>query len=315
MPVSKSKRNKKQPAASSGTVAGLDALLGEASMRAFDTAAAVDALFAAGKRVPRDRLWEAQELTFDAYDARSASGRVALVKQALAQHPWCGDALGILATEAPPNSAYAIHLWRLAAAAGEFALKAALGEDAFETCKGDFWGLLETRPYMRARAGLSSALWNSGEREAAVEIDLDLLRLNPNDNQGARYVVADRLLVLGRDQDLDRLFKAYRNDGSAFLSYSRALWSFRREGDGAQSRKLLTKALASNRHVPDYLLGRKPLPKTEPEYYEPGKDSEAVHYVETGVEAWRTISGALDWLGRRVSAPAKSANGKAARET
>lgn len=161
-------------------------------------------------------------------------------------------------------------------AAGEFALKAELGEDAFDTCKGDFWGLLETRPYMRARAGLSNALWNSGEREAAVAIDLDLLRLNPNDNQGARYVVADRLLVLGRDRELEQLFDNYPDEDSAFLSYSRALWSYRREGDSEQSRKLLVDALASNRHVPAYLLGRKRLSKTDLGYYEPGKASEAV---------------------------------------
>lgn len=305
MPVSKPKRNKKLSAvraAPLGAVAGIDALLGEESMREFDSAAAIDALFAAGKRVPLDRLWEAQELTFDAYDTPSARRRVEVVKQALARHPWCGDAYGILATEAPPDTAFAIHLWRLAGAAAEFAIKAELGEDAFETCEGEFWGLLETRPYMRARAGLSNALWRRGEREAAVAIDLELLRLNPNDNQGARYVVADRLLVLGRDQDLERLFKAYRNDDSAFLTYSRALWSFRKDGDSAQSRKLLTKALASNRHVPDYLLGSKPLPKTELEYYEPGKDSEAVHYVETGVDAWRAIPGAFDWLAARVAA-------------
>jgi tetratricopeptide (TPR) repeat protein len=308
MPVSRSKRNNKLSAvraAPSGAVAGIDALLGEESMREFDSAAAIDALFAAGKRVPLDRLWEAQELTFDAYDTPNARRRVEVVKQALARHPWCGDAYGILAAEAPPDTAFAIHLWRLAGAAAEFAIKAELGEDAFETCEGEFWGLLETRPYMRARAGLSNALWRRGEREAAVAIDLELLRLNPNDNQGARYVVADRLLVLGRDQDLERLFEAYPNDGSAFLTYSRALWSFRKDGDSAQSRKLLTKALTSNRHVPDYLLGRKPLPKTELEYYEPGKDSEAVHYAETGVEAWRAIPGALDWLAARVAKPGK----------
>ena len=306
MPVSKSKRTKKLSAAGaapSDAVAGIGALLGEASMPKFDSAAAIDALFAAGKRVPLDRLWEAQELTFDAYEAPSARRRVEVVKRALARHPWCGDAYGILATEAPLDSAFAIHLWRLAGAAAEFAIKAELGEDAFETCEGEFWGLLETRPYMRARAGLSNALWNSGEREAAVAIDLELLRLNPNDNQGARYVVADRLLVLGRDHDLERLFKAYPDDGSAFLSYSRALWSFRREGDSAPSRKLLAKALTSNRHVPAYLLGRKPMPETELEYYEPGKDSEAVHYVETGVEAWRAVPGALVWLSERVNVP------------
>jgi tetratricopeptide (TPR) repeat protein len=316
MPVSKSKRKKARSApraASSGAVPGLSALQGVGGAAKLDTEASIVELKAAGSALGPDRLAEAQELTYDAWDAPTAARRVELAAAALLRHPWCGDAYGILAMAVPPTSDDAIHLWRLAAAAGEFALKVELGEDAFETYEGDFWGFLETRPYMRARAGLSNALWNSGEREAAVEIDLDLLRLNPNDNQGARYVAADRLLVLGRDQDLERLFDAYPDEDSAFLSYSRALWAFRREGDSAQSRKALTRALASNRHVPDYLLGRKPMPKSELEYYEPGKDSEAVHYVEAGVEAWRAIPGALDWLGERVNAPGKSAKGKAAR--
>lgn len=307
MPVSKSKR-KKVPATKLGPsalVADIDALLGKGPPPALDTAAAIAALFAAGRNVPLDWLWEAQELTFDAYDAPGARRRIEVVKKALARHPWCGDAYGILATEAPRDSEAAIHLWRLAGAAAEFAVKAELGEDAFETCEGEFWGLLETRPYMRARAGLSHALWRVGQREAAVAIDLELLRLNPNDNQGARYVVADRLLMLGRDRELEiLLFETYAEEESAFLSYGRALWSFRHEGDGARSRKLLAKAFAANRHVPDYLLGRKALPETDLDFYSPGKDSEAVHYVETGLEAWRATEGALAWLAARVEKPA-----------
>jgi hypothetical protein len=68
------------------------------------------------------------------------------------------------------------------------------------------------------------------------------------------------------------------------------------------ARKLLAKALASNRQVPDYLLGRKPMADTALDYYEPGKDSEAVHYVETGIEAWRAVPGALEWLADRLGA-------------
>lgn len=33
---------------------------------------------------------------------------------------------------------------------------------------GHFWGILETRFYMRARAGLAEALWELGERDAAI---------------------------------------------------------------------------------------------------------------------------------------------------
>jgi tetratricopeptide (TPR) repeat protein len=306
MPASRSKGKSTRPAARSAAsrpIPGLEAIAGEAPIEERDTAAAIDALLAAGKVTPLDRLWEAQQLTFDAWEARTPQRAVEIAVKALRRHSWCGDAYGLIASTVPPGSDVAIHLWRLAASAAEFALKAELGEDAFETCAAEFWGLLETRPYMRARAGLSNALWQRGEREAAVAIDLDLLRLNPNDNQGARYVVADRLLVLGRDRELESLlFDTYKRDGSAFLAYSRALWSYRRDGDSARTRKLLAKALASNRQVPDYLLGRKPMADTALDYYEPGKDSEAVHYVETGIEAWRAVPGALEWLADRLGA-------------
>ena len=38
----------------------------------------------------------------------------------------------------------------------------ALGPEGFEEYAGRFWGFLETRPYMRARAGLAAALLKLG---------------------------------------------------------------------------------------------------------------------------------------------------------
>ena len=73
----------------------------------------------------------------------------------------------------------------------------ALGAQAFEEDVGHFWGLLETRPYMRARAGLAASLWTAGDEVEAVEHYQDMLRLNPGDNQGHRYVLLGCLLQMG----------------------------------------------------------------------------------------------------------------------
>ncbi len=62
-----------------------------------------------------------------------------------------------------------------------------LGPEFFEENVGHFWGIVETRPYMRARLGLAFTLWGTGERDAAIEQAQDMLRLNPGDNQGVRY--------------------------------------------------------------------------------------------------------------------------------
>ena len=77
----------------------------------------------------------------------------------------------------------------------------ALGKEAFETEMRHFWGLLETRPYLRARAGLAQSLWDCGLHDAAIAHWRGILRLIPNDNQAIRYVLAARLLERGRDHE------------------------------------------------------------------------------------------------------------------
>jgi hypothetical protein len=48
--------------------------------------------------------------------------------------------------------------------------------------------------------------------------------------------------------------------------------------------------------VPAYLLGRKKLPQTLPDYHGFGDDNEAVCYASDGIENWRATPGALAWL-------------------
>jgi len=48
--------------------------------------------------------------------------------------------------------------------------------------------------------------------------------------------------------------------------------------------------------IPSYLLGRKKMPQSLPEYYSPGAETEVVFYVKKNLEAWKSTPGALDWL-------------------
>ena len=89
------------------------------------------------------------------------------------------------------------------------------GPRDFEEAAGDFWSILETRPYMRAREGLAYSLWKLGEREAAIGHYKEMLRLNPHDNQGMRYILLDCLLAMGRDDEAGALLAEYEDDGTA----------------------------------------------------------------------------------------------------
>jgi tetratricopeptide (TPR) repeat protein len=149
---------------------------------------------------------------------------------------------------------------------------------------------------MRARAGLAQRLREAGQHEEAIAHYRDLLRLNPNDNQGLRYELSSYLLELGLDDELTRLLATYQDDGSATWAYAATLLAFRKRGDGEAARALLVTARQVNPHVPAYLLGKKKLPKRLPDYVGMGDENEAAVYASSAIGGWKSAAGALDWL-------------------
>jgi tetratricopeptide (TPR) repeat protein len=245
----------------------------------------------------RDLLDQAQELIYQAWEIGDRRQRIALARKALNLCADCADAYVLLA-EAAITPAKTLELYRQGVEAGV----RVLGSAFFVEQRGHFWGLIETRPYMRARAGLADTLWHCGEYDQALMNWNDLLRLNTSDNQGIRYVLAARLLELGRDHELAVLLKAHADDGRAFLIWSKALLLFRTEGATAKARRALAEALASNPHVPAYLLGHKPLPAQLPRYTGLGDDREAAYWAAETVKAWSATAGALAWLAQSTAA-------------
>lgn len=236
-------------------------------------------------------LRKAQDMMYDTWEVTNPKERIAMARKALEISPDCADAYALLAEEAASSLTEALNLYRQGVEAGE----RALGREAFEEDAGDFWGILETRPYMRARAGLAGCLWEAGNHDEAIQHYKDMLRLNPNDNQGIRDFLMPRLIEMGRDGEAELLFKEY-NDATASWAYARVLLDFRKMGDSEISRKSLKAAIKKNKHIPAYLLGRKKMSQSLPEYYSPGAETEAMFYVKENLKAWKMTTGALEWL-------------------
>ena len=247
---------------------------------------------------PESDLDRAQEMMYQAFETSSTGEQVRLARKALEISPDCADAYVLLAEHAT-NLDESMELYQQGVAAGE----RALGKEAFKEYAGEFWSLLETRPYMRARQGLAQCLWESGRREEAVEQFQEMLHLNPNDNQGVRYSLVTLLLDLDRNDDLRRLLEEYENDASAEWAYARALLAFREEGDSSLASKLLAKAVKVNKHVPAYLLGNKPLPSETPPYITMGGADEAVSYTMGNRRVWLNTPGAISWLRKSLKIP------------
>jgi tetratricopeptide (TPR) repeat protein len=181
-------------------------------------------------------------------------------------------------------------------AEGVAAGERALGPAAFAEHAGAFWDVLRTRPYMRARFGLAQSLEGLGRLDEAIGHYQELLRLNPNDNQGARYVLLSALLRTGRDGEAGALLGQFEDDPAAIWRYGRALFAFRRDGDAPAARERLRQALRANRRVAKYLEGRAEVPDELPALYGLGSEEEAMICAYELEGAWRATPGAGAWL-------------------
>lgn len=148
---------------------------------------------------------------------------------------------------------------------------------------------------MRARAGLAGCLWGIGKREEAIEHYQDMLRLNPSDNQGIRYVLAACLLEVGDIRVLEQLLSQYDEPTAAWL-YTSALVAFLQRGVCLESNQRLIEAIKCNPYVPSYLLGKKKLPKRLPNSIGFGDESEAIVYAAEFRVGWFKAKGAISWL-------------------
>ena len=254
---------------------------------------AMEAWLAALGRGSRDSsIAKAQNVMYDAWDRTSSRARITLARKALLISPLCADAYNLLAQEAKSPSE-ARDLYARAVEAGRLAL----GPEGFKEYAGQFWGFLETRPYMRARHGLALTLCELGEEEAAIGHFREMLDLNPNDNQGIRYLLLGSLLRRDDIEGLKQLLGAYADEWSPYWLYTRALIAYR-EGCANEpaTLKLLKDARTANRHVPAILAGTTPPVAAEGGYITAGGADEASEYVRECGAAWRKTPGAIEWL-------------------
>ncbi|HAZ31759.1 MAG TPA: hypothetical protein DCY61_03525 [Dehalococcoidia bacterium] len=247
--------------------------------------------------VPETPLEQAQDIIYQALETPEKKERVRLAMEALKVCDDCSDAYVLLAEEAAEIPEEARNWYQQGVEAGE----RALGPEVFANEPGHFWGIIETRPYMRAREGLADCLYFLGEFEAAMEHYREMLRLNPNDNQGIRYKLLSCLMERNDIDAARELLGQYKDEYSAYWFFTRALIAFIEQGASREANKQLRKALRQNSHVVRYLLGQRKMPRTLPDRIGFGDKDEAIAYVAEFADAWMDTPGALEWV--KVTTP------------
>jgi tetratricopeptide (TPR) repeat protein len=233
-----------------------------------------------------------QLLLNKAAEETSAKRRIQLAEAALEVYPDSSDAYLILAEEAENE-----HEARAFLKAGMEAGKRELGDSYFEENKGHFWGLTESRPYIRICKSYAESCWFGGNgEEAAVTLE-HILELNPADNTGARNLLVAVYLYMNRLDEAEQLLQKYgKDDASAAVAYDRIVLEYKRSGVTSQLKMLYRVACNVNKHVPDYLLGGKRLPHNLPDFIGMGDTNEAVEYVIMHSRLWASLPDLLKWM-------------------
>ena len=246
------------------------------------------------KMPPKNKRDFAQDIMYEAWDTEDSDERIRIAHEALSVHPDCADAYVLLAEETAESQEEAKELYEKGVLAGE----RDLGKKFFKENAGHFWGMHETRPYMRARNGLAQVLWALGEDQKAIDNCHEMLRLNPGDNQGIRYVLVRFLADLGRYVELEAFLNSeeYQDDCMVDWIYTRVLLQFVKTGRSTKSKKLLSKAIDCNSQVTAYLCGRKSMPRNIPDKITMGGEDEAICYAWAYMNAWQQVDGAIEWL-------------------
>lgn len=138
---------------------------------------------------------------------------------------------------------------------------------------GAFWGILETRPYMRIRYNRLLLLKELGRFTEVIKEGEDMIRLCSVENLGVRHILLGAYCILEKFEECEAFYKKCV-DRSAYMTLPMAVMYFKK-GDYKKSKQFLKKTDEENVFVLDFLLEGLEYETSETGYYSYGSEEEA----------------------------------------
>lgn len=161
---------------------------------------------------------------------------------------------------------------------------------------GKFWLIVETRPYMRARLALVNFLTAQGQHEDSIGHMEEMLRLNPNDNQGVRWLLLEWYCNMNWLDKAWRLLDEYPDEVTPFMALTRICLEFQKSGPSEASASRLQIQLEQNPYIAPKLLDQDSVSPYPIESFEVGEEDEADAYCQCFRALWKSTPEALPWL-------------------
>lgn len=152
------------------------------------------------------------------------------------------------------------------------------------------WGWLENRPFLLAAQGIVLSHRKLGQRREAIDLMERLLRWNPNDNQGFRFLIGSDYLRSGNTTKAARMMKKEADHYPPY-QYELALIDLI-AGRSVPAATRLRQAFAANPYIAEILCGMtNPLPLAIWHGSNLAEPETAQAYVEHCGDLWhRTLS-------------------------
>ncbi len=159
------------------------------------------------------------------------------------------------------------------------------------------WSYMTNRPFLRAYKGFGLALLKREEIENALAIFMNMLALNPNDNQGVRILAIECAFRLSRPWEVLGISERFPNDIEPDVLYGQVLALYQL-GLKAESETALLEAMETHPLVAKELSKKR---HTRPRELDPsrvtvGGPDEAYYYWLDAGQQWKNTLGAIDFV-------------------
>lgn len=219
-------------------------------------------------------LDDAYELLEIAENTKSKRQAIKYAKEAYEMCPGCFDAL-LFQVHLEDNP---LKRMKLLDEGLEFEKDRLVEEKYFDKDNiGHFYGMFETRPYIRGLYAKADYLILDGKIKQARDICKEILKLNENDNMGARYLLMAIYAYLEEENDMLELYKKYPEEDLEMLFPLFILYY--KQGNYKKEKEYLDRINKANPHFIKFFKGTMKENTKVPEgYYSKGDSSEVIMY-------------------------------------
>ena len=247
------------------------------------------------------KMEQSDELLFEAYDEPIKSKAIKLAKKALEINPDNIDAENFI-TKFETNTIRKLKRYKETLDKEHIKLQK---EEMFNKEEiGIFWGLIETRPYMRTKHCYMLTLMELGRYTEAIKQGEELLRLCKNDNQGIRYLMIGLYTVLEKFEECENLYKKYP-ENSTFMLFALSIMYYKK-GDYKKTKKILKEIQENNEYILGYLKQEIKFTKVKINNFEAeggyscGSEAEAYFIVKDYKYLLATVPSFIEFVEREI---------------